>query len=330
MNGLDPSNVSQTAMQLFSVSRGIFWLALPAVFILALLMMYLSGQVSGSKVESILRRLLVAVALLVAFPEISQLMTSLDHSLVDAFGGDQSLISVFSKVADQVKAIKDTGVLSWLKVGQMGLSIITTASYIILAFVQKFLLLLRLLLWNLLHVLGPIALLGCLFPSFENVPRGIFIGLLEISLWRPLWVILSQLLLGVGFGTPPSGVSDWLDLAIMNFAVALLMVSTPSLVHGFLSGALASVGGGAVQSMVGGAGALLAGAPGLVARKGLQMVNNHVIKPATNLAFKKPASHLINRIKGKPAPKDGAPNPKKNQQNNIKGNRAIPHTPRKS
>jgi hypothetical protein len=330
MNGLDTSNLSQTAMQLFSVSRGIFWLALPAALILALLMMYLTNQISGAKVESILRRLLVAIALLVAFPEISALLTNLDHSLVDAFGGDQSLITLFSKIADQVKAIKDTGALSWIKVGQMGLSLIATASYIILAFVQKFLLLLRLLLWNLLHVLGPIALLGCLFPSFETIPRGVFIGLLEISLWRPLWVILSQLLLGIGFGTPPSGISDWLDLAIMNFAVAALMVSTPSLVHAFLSGALASVGGTAVQSMVGGAGAFLAGAPGLVARRGLQMVNNRVVKPATNLAIRKPAMHLMNRIKGKPASQNGRSNPKQNQTNKFKGKNGIPHTPRKS
>ena len=330
MNGMDTTNLSQTAMQLFSVSRSLFWLALPAALILAFLMMYLSGQISGAKVESILRRLLVAVALLVAFPEISALLTNLDHSLVDAFGGDQSLVTVFSKVADQVKAMKDTGALSWIKVGQMGLSLIATASYIILAFVQKFLLLLRLLLWNLLHVLGPLALLGCLFPTFETIPRGIFVGLFEIALWRPLWVILSQLLLGIGFGTPPTGVSDWLDLAIMNFAVAALMVSTPSLVHAFLSGALASVGGTAVQSMVGGAGAFLAGAPGLVAKRGLQMVNNRVVKPATNFAIKKPASGLMNRIKGRPPQKQGGKNPKQNQQTKPQGNHAVFKTPRRS
>ena len=310
MNGIDTTSISQTAMQLFSVSKGIFWVLLPGALILALLMMFLSGQISGAKLESIFRRLLVAIALIVAFPEISALMTKLDHGLVDAFGGDQSLTTLFSKVADQVKAIKDTGVMSWIKVGQMGLSLITTISYILLAFVQKFLLLLRLLLWNLLHVLGPIALLGCLFPSFEMVPRGIFIGLLEISLWRPMWVILCQLLLAIGFGTSPTGISDWLDLAIMNFAVAALMVSTPALVHGFLSGALASIGGSAVQSMIGGTGALLAGAPAHMAKKGLSIVNNHVGKPAANLTFKKPFA--------------------KNNQTKPKGNHAIPKSPRKS
>jgi hypothetical protein len=329
MNGLDTTNLSQTAMQLFSVSRGIFWAALPAMMILAFLMMYVSGQISGAKVGSILRRVLVAVGLLVAFPEISALFTNLDHSLVDALGGDHSLLSVFSKVADQVKSVKDTGIMSWIKIGQMELSLITTISYILLAFVQKFLLLIRLLLWNLLHVLGPIALLGCLFPSFEVVPRGIFIGLLEISLWRPMWVILSQLLLSIGFGTPPTGISDWLDLAIMNFAVAALMVSTPALVHGFLSGTLGSVGGGTIQSMIGGVGALLAGAPGLVAMKGYQMAKNRIVKPATKFAFK-PAANLVNRIRGKAPEKDAKANAKLNQPSKPKGNHAIPHTPRKS
>jgi hypothetical protein len=330
MNGIDTSNLSQTAMQLFAVSKGIFWTALPPALILALLMMYLSGQISSAKVESILRRLLVAIALLVAFPEISALLTNLDHSLVDAFGGDQSIATLFSKIADQVKDIKDTGVFSWIKVGQMGLSLITTISYIVLAFVQKFLFLLRLLLWNLLHVLGPIALLGCLFPSFEMIPRGIFVGLLEISLWRPVWVILGQLLLSLGFGSPPTGISDWLDLAIMNFAVAALMVSTPSLVHGFLSGTLASVGGSSIQSMIGGAGAFLAGAPAVAAKKGLSMAKNRILKPAASFAFKKPAGRIMDRIKGNPETKSGSPKSNLKKSTQTKGKNAIPHAPRKS
>jgi hypothetical protein len=306
MSSTQMDQLAQVAQSLFETSRGIFWSGLPVALLLAFLMMYLSGQISGAKVESILRRLLVAVALMVAFPEISALMTQLDHSLVAAFGGEASLQQIFSTAADHAKDVREAGVSFWIKVGQMGLSVITTVSFVILAFIQKFLMVLRAVIWNLLHILGPIAFLGCLFPSFEQIPKGIFIGLLEIALWRPLWIILCRLLLAIGFGEVSTDVSQWLDLAIMNFAVATLMASTPALVHGFLSGTLAGVGGSTVQSMAGGAGALLAGAPGLVAKKGLDIGKKRIAAPIARNLFKKPAQQLTAKITQKfkrPEPK---------------------------
>lgn len=288
MNSDQMQSLAQVAASLYESSRGIFWTALPVMFLMALTGMYVSGQISGAKVTSIFRRLLIAIALLVAFPQISSLLTDLDHSLVVAFGGEENILSVFAKAADHVHEVRQAGISTWIKIGQMGLSFISTLSFIILAFVQKFLMVLRAVIWNLLHVLAPLAFLGCLFPSFEQIPKGIFTGLLEISLWRPLWTILCRLLLAIGFGTTSTDVSQWFDLAIMNFAVAALMASTPALVHGFMSGTLASVGGGAVQSMIGGAGAFLAGAPALLAKKGLSVAKNRVAKPLSNTLFAKP------------------------------------------
>lgn len=289
-------SIAETASSLFNTSREIFWSALPVVLLLALTTMFVSGQISGSRLTSIFKRLLIAIMLLVALPQISSFFTNLDRSLVSAFGGEQSIQSVFTKSADHVKEVKNAGISTWIKIGQMSLSIITTLSFIVLAFVQKFLMVLRSVVWNLLHIVAPLALLGCLFPTFEQIPKGIFIGLFEIALWRPLWAILCRLLLAIGFGETPTDLSQWLDLAIMNFAVAALMVCTPALVHGFLSGTLASIGGGAVQSMIGGAGVLLAGAPALAAKKGFGVAKNRVVKPMGKNLFVKPVARVWRKI----------------------------------
>ena len=71
-----------------------------------------------------------------------------------------------------------------------------------------------------------------------------------------------------GFGETPADPSQWFDTAVMNFAVAGLMASTPMIVHGILSGTLASVGAGVLQTALSGTGAMLAGMPMRALTKG--------------------------------------------------------------
>ena len=249
---------------------------LPVAFLLAMLTIYISGDMSGAKLESLFRKLIIAIMALVAFPEISKAILGLESYLVDAFGGDQSLRQIFSCLGDRASQMKDDGTLNWLKVGQIGLQIITTLSFLILAVIRHFLEMLHLCLWNLLHVLGPLALLGCLFSSWAQIAKGIFMGMLELALWKPVWVILARILVATGFREQPSDVSQWFDTAVLNFAVAGLMASTPMLVHAFLSGSISALGSSMVQTMATGAGAALATAPMRAVQGGVNWGKNAI------------------------------------------------------
>jgi hypothetical protein len=247
---------------LFQKSGDIFWSALPVCVLISFLSIYLGpGGVSGEKIEGLFRRILIAIAALVAFPEISQAIQGIEGYLVNAFGGETSLQQVFSQLSDRADQLKQSGTLNWFDAGQVGLNIIATLSFLILALVRHFLDMLHLMIWNLMHILGPIAFLGCLFPSFSQVSRGILIGMLELALWKPIWIILGRLLIAVGFGDIPNDVSEWFDTAVLNFAVAGLMASTPVIVHSLLSGSIGALGGSMVQTMVSGVGGALAAQP---------------------------------------------------------------------
>ena len=293
------------------MSQGIFWDMLPVAFLFAILLIYAKGEISGQKLESLFRRLLVAIALLVAFPEISSYATGLETYLVNAFGGETALTTVFAHVGDRARDIRDAGAGDWLKFGQIALTIISTLSFLILAVVRHFLDVLHLTTWNLLNILGPISLVGCLFDSWQQVPKGIFVGMLELSLWKPVWVVLAQLLVAIGFGETPTDPSQWFDTAVMNFAVAGLMASTPMIVHGLLSGTLASVGSGVLQTAISGAGATLVGLPvrairggaSAIGRYGGKMVGAHV-----NLIRKQESADMAARSQ-----KKSGPNNKPNQ-----------------
>jgi hypothetical protein len=274
MNTPQLDNLQSTALALFNVSKGIFWEFLPIVFLLAILTIYISGEMSGQSFEKLFKRLVIAILLLVAFPKISDAIVGVENYLVKSFGGDETLSMVFSRIADHAKEVKIAGTSSWYKFGQFGLTLIATLSFLILSVVHHFLDVLHLTTWNLLHILGPLALLGSLFPSFSQIPKGIFMGLFELSLWRPVWVIMCRILIAIGFGDSPPDPSQWFDTAVMNFAVAGLIASTPSIVRGLLSGSLASIGGGTLQTMIGGAGAFLSQMPG----RALQSVTGRAAK----------------------------------------------------
>lgn len=272
------NDLNSTVHSLFQTSVGIFWSALPAAMLLAMVGIYASGEISGARFENLFRRIFIAIALLAGFHQISSLFLDLEGYLIQSFGGDAALVQVFAHVGDRATDIKNGASSSWIKIGQMGLSLISTLSFLVLAVVKRFLDVLHLSIWNLLHVLGPIALLGCLSPTFSAVPKGIFLGMLEISLWKPFWVILGRIMLAIGFNETPTDPSQWFDTAVLNFAIAGLMVTTPMLVHGFLSGQLASAGGSAIQTMVGGAGAAMSSIPMKAIRSAASTTKNAVVR----------------------------------------------------
>ena len=279
------ANLSATTSLLFQKSASLFWAMIPVALLIAMLSLYVSGEMSGGKLENLIRRLIIAIAALVAFPQISQAIQGIEVYLVDAFGGDTYLAQIFSKLGDTAASMKQEGATNWLKIGQLGLNIITTLSFLILAVIREFLDMLHLSLWNLFHVLGPIALIGCLFPNWSQVPKGVFVGMLELALWKPTWVILARLLVAVGFGQTPGDVSKWFDAAVLNFAVAGLMASTPILVHSFLSGSISSMGSSVLQTMASGAGAALAAQPMRLIQKGVGWASGTVSRGAS-LAFR--------------------------------------------
>ena len=84
MNPTQLDLMAKTSKEMFEISRNIFWSGIPVAFLLSLLMIYASGQISSARIGGLIRRLLVAVALIVAMPQISSTLASLDHSLVAA------------------------------------------------------------------------------------------------------------------------------------------------------------------------------------------------------------------------------------------------------
>ncbi|GEM_PF-2939120 len=290
MTNIQTVAVGQVALEMFATSKYIFWISLPAVFLLAMLVLYVKGEINGGAIESLLRRTIIAIALLVAFPQISSVLTQVESGLSNAFGGEETIKAVFGKVAEHADEVKSQGSFSWIKVGQMGLTIISTVSFLILSLIQHFLYVLRLVLWNLLHIIGPIALLGVLHPNWANTARGVFVGLFELALWKPLWIIMAKILIAVGFGEPPKDPSQWFDTVVMNFTVAGLMASTPILVHAIFSGSLASVGGGAIQTMLSGAGSILTSAPMRAIQAPINSVKQHARQIVRGSPQRKPVN----------------------------------------
>ncbi len=274
MNPNQLQSLQVTALSLFQTSQGLFWEFLPPLFILAMGSIYISGEISGASFERLFKRIILAIILLLALPQISSLILGIEDKLVTAFGGEESLHTIFSKVAEHAKSIHDESASNWFKLGHLGLTAISTLSFLLLSIVHHFLDVLHLTVWNLLHIFAPLAFLGLLFPRFSNTASGIFFGMFELALWRPTWVIMGRILLAIGFGDSTSDPSGWVDVAIMNFAVAALMATTPIIVHALLNGSLASIGASGLQTMAGGIGAFLSHLP----MKGIEMAKSGVGK----------------------------------------------------
>src|ERR1700679_288548 len=103
MNPDQLENLHSTAMSLFQTSQGLFWDFLPPLFILAMASIYISGEISGASFEKLFKRIILAIILLLALPKISTFIIGIENHLVTAFGGEESLHSIFAKVADRAR-----------------------------------------------------------------------------------------------------------------------------------------------------------------------------------------------------------------------------------
>lgn len=285
--------ISGVAHELFQKSETLFWLGLTPAMLFALLLLYLSGDITGGSLQTLMKRIVIAILLLTAFPEISRFFSGLEDSLVHYFGGEESIQTIYDRIKAHIDSVSMSGAGFWLKFSQYALTILSTLSFLLLAVVKKFLDVIHLTLWNLIHILGPIALLGCLFPSFQSVTKGIFLGLFELALWKPIWILMGRLLLAIGFGEAPTTPENWLDTAIMNFAVAGLMIMTPNIVHAFVTGSLGAIGGGVMQTMTSGLAALALTAP----LRGMKATGGAAKSALTSAAA--PATNLTNNTVGK-------------------------------
>lgn len=217
-------------------------IALLPMFLLSVLMAYSQDLGLQGAVVSRLKRLVITILLLSAFPSITGLIKNLGQEIalsIDNLQGIDEFLKSASAKASQysasVKSLLDFG-------NDLIVSLLVSASYIILYFARYLLVAFYHFYWMILLVTGPLLILGNLFESTSNLARNLFKNLVLVACWPIIWSILSAFLKALPFQDAYAIEGGYTAVVVLNLILAVSLLFSPFMLSMFCEGLIVGSG----------------------------------------------------------------------------------------
>ena len=197
--------------------------------------------ISGAVVVR-LKRLVLVVLILVAFPSIAEFSQVLGVEVarsIDDMSGIDMVLEAASKKADAY-SMNLTGLLnlgSDLIVGSL-----VTISFVILVVARYFLLAFQHFYWFLLVALGPFLILGSLFEASSGITKGLFKSMFQVACWPVIWSILSAFLKALPFADAYGTDANLITIVTLNLIIAVALLFSPFIISQLADGVNLSIG----------------------------------------------------------------------------------------
>jgi len=223
-------------------------LALLPLFLLSVLMAYSQDLGLSGAVVSRLKRLVVTMLLLAAFPSLTGLIKNVGQEIalsIDNLDG----IDHFIKAASQKAASYSTGVRTLFDFGNdLIISLLVSVSFVILYVARYLLLAFYHFYWMILLVMGPLMILGTLFEATSNLTKNLFRSLMLVASWPVVWSVLSAFLKALPFEDAYSIEGGYTAIVVMNLIIAIALLFSPFMLSQFCEGGIVGMGQGIVST----------------------------------------------------------------------------------
>ena len=225
---------------------GLFYLALPVAVIMAVVIGYFK---SGSPdYIDLLKRTIVAVIILVAFPEISQTILDVCNGIAQKIDDMKGLETFLQMAQEKTQSYATAKNVLLLRFNDLIVAVISLLCFMIL-FIARFLMIaMYYFFWILLSALSPIFILFYIFPSTAYLTKNLFRGLIEVASWKILWAVLSAMLASTSLANIYYVEGNHITLIVLNLVVAIAMLLTPLIVRSIMG-----EGAQSAATMIGGA-----------------------------------------------------------------------------
>ncbi len=230
----------------------LFYLMMPVAILLSVIIGYLK---SGSPdFPDIVKRCLVASLLLVSFPWVSNMILDLGNGLAAQISNMQGLNTFMQMAEAKSRDYATAKSVILLKFDDLFIAVLSFASFILLYFSRYVTIALYVFYWVLLCILSPLMILCYIFPGTTKITTNLYKGLIEVSLWKALWAIMSAMLTSLSFGTMYKSDGSYASLIVLNFVISIALLFTPliarSLINQGIQATAGTIGGAAALAMV--------------------------------------------------------------------------------
>jgi hypothetical protein len=193
----------------------------------------------------IVGRAVIAAFILVAFPEIMNILADITDGLARDIGQLSNFKLVVGRLGEKIGELT----WSWVSVKDSVLLLISYLTFFLLYVSVYVADAMYLLIWTLLYVFSPLLIAAFTLPSTAAATRGLFQSLIEVCLWKICWSVLAALLWSFALSevNKPEYNVDFFTAILLNVMLAFSVLLTPllvrSLIKGGISGAASGMGG---------------------------------------------------------------------------------------
>ena len=223
-------------------------IAILPLFLLSVLMAYSEDLGIQGAVVSRLKRLIITMILLVAFPSLTGFIKNIGQEIAMSIDNLEG-IDQFLKAASDKASSYSTGVKSLLDFGNdLIVSLMVSVSFVILYLARYILVAFYHFYWMILLVTGPFMILGHLFEGTSNLTKNLFKSLMLVAAWPIVWSVLSAFLKALPFQDAYSIEGGYTAIVIMNLIIAIGLLFSPFMLSQFCEGTIVGMGSGIVST----------------------------------------------------------------------------------
>jgi hypothetical protein len=236
---MDLSFVSNEARTIHDFFVSIFYSLATILLVVGVLTEYFKMPLGGAPAFSqLIGRTFIAAILLIAYPEISNIVGMISDSVADKIGGLNSYHNVLAAAG---KTLKDHS-YSWTSLGDTLISVVGYLAYLALHVTVFFFDAAIIFCMLLLYIFSPLMIAFFILPQTAGMTSGLFRCLFEIAAWKIVFAVLGTLLWSTALSNFTQGDSaNFLTLVVLTLMLALSLLLTPLVVRALISGALTGV-----------------------------------------------------------------------------------------
>jgi len=234
--------LGSVAYKLHMEMQNLYYELLPVFFMASLVIVWIQNPTGGPDFLDKVKRAFVATLLLAGFAEITDIMLFLTNGIADKIDNMSGLDAFIQMASEKAHSYPRSSITLVLAFDDLLMAVISYCSYAILFFARYIMVAIYHFSWIFLTIMAPILLLFHLFSS--QITINLFRSMLEVACWKVVWSVLSVMIKALPFGTWYAMDGNYLTICVMNFVIAICMISTPLVVHSLLSGSFSAMAGG--------------------------------------------------------------------------------------
>lgn len=240
---MDMSWLASEAQTLHQVFGNLFYLFMTVLLLIGIILEYFKFAIGGTpQFTHLVGRVFIAALLLVALPEIMNLLATFTDAVVNELGGFNDFSHVFERLGDKFKSLS----FSWLSVKDMVLILISLLSFFALYVTVYLGDAFFVFSWMLLYVMSPILIALYVLPTTAGATTALFKSLIQVCTWKILWCVICCMLWSFAFSdiNKPDSEVSFLTAVIVNLMLLLSVLMIPKVTSGFLTSGISGVAEG--------------------------------------------------------------------------------------